>query len=56
MYGQLEISTKTKRHQCPHCQSSQLQRIGVSGIRKCAACSEFVDVRRKNWLKRLVSA
>ncbi|NEQ29530.1 MAG: hypothetical protein F6K04_00805 [Leptolyngbya sp. SIO4C5] len=42
------------QRQCPHCDSTQLLRIGVRGIRKCANCGSFVDVRRRwlaNWLK-----
>lgn len=50
------IKPKSNAKQCPHCHSLELQRIGVSGIRKCAECGSFVDVRRKGWLKRLMSA
>ncbi|HEY9735152.1 MAG TPA: hypothetical protein V6D06_02680 [Trichocoleus sp.] len=42
--------------QCPHCRNQKLQRIGVSGIRKCVECGAFVDLRKKGWLKRLISA
>ncbi|MBD2258864.1 hypothetical protein H6G13_14935 [Pseudanabaena sp. FACHB-2040] len=46
----------TKTKQCPDCRSSRLQRIGVSGIKKCSECGSFVDLRKKGWLKRLISA
>jgi uncharacterized protein (DUF983 family) len=48
------MTTKTK--QCPYCRNHRLQRIGVSGIKKCSGCGSFVDVRKKGWLKRLISA
>ncbi|MGF1566709.1 MAG: transposase [Nodosilinea sp.] len=40
---------------CPHCQSQQLLRIGVRGIRQCAHCKAYVDVRAKNWLRQIIS-
>ncbi|MBD2424752.1 hypothetical protein [Phormidium sp. FACHB-1136] len=44
-----------KSHRCPHCQSSNLLRIGVSGIRQCSQCKAYVDLRSSGWLTRLIS-
>ncbi|MBW4483900.1 MAG: hypothetical protein KME14_15265 [Tildeniella torsiva UHER 1998/13D] len=51
-----------QQHPCPHCNNQQLLRIGVRGIRQCARCKAYVDVRfakrsvpeSRHWLKRLI--
>ncbi|MGB5972710.1 MAG: hypothetical protein WBG38_05300 [Nodosilinea sp.] len=45
-----------QQHHCPHCNSQNLLRIGVRGIRQCPGCSAFVDVRSRHWLRRLFQA
>ncbi|HIK44244.1 MAG TPA: transposase [Leptolyngbyaceae cyanobacterium M65_K2018_010] len=47
----------TQHHQCPHCHNTHLLRIGVRGIRQCAQCHAYVDIRRsKGWLKQWLAS
>ncbi|MDA0674413.1 MAG: hypothetical protein O3C67_11990 [Cyanobacteria bacterium] len=45
-----------QKPQCPHCGHTHLKHIGVRGIRKCAACQQFVDVRKDAWWRKILSA
>ncbi|WP_081748113.1 transposase [Leptolyngbya sp. PCC 6406] len=41
---------------CPHCGHTHLKRIRVRGIRKCASCQNFVDIRKESWWRKVLSA
>jgi ribosomal protein L37AE/L43A len=55
-YSSFIFCIMAKIQPCPECGHPHLKRIGVRGIKQCAACKTYVDVRKGNWWQKLLSA